>query len=103
MKKTMSYVFLTLMISGTQALAAQPSPFAPVREEQVPSGMPYSLTMPPVENPEMFNGKRVAILASHGVEEAEITFPYAYLVNRGAPVDILVLEWTAQGITAVRY
>ena len=53
--------------------------------------------------PSLFSGKHVAILASHGVEESEITFPYEYLISRGAQVDILVPSWASDGITAVRY
>lgn len=77
--------------------------FNPIRQDQIPSGIAYSISLPSVEDPRVFIGKKVAILASHGVEEAEITFPYQYLVDRGAQVDVLVPEWTAQGVAAVRY
>lgn len=95
-------VFATSLAMTSIAVAAT-SPFSPVLPEQVPSGMAYSISLPPVESPTMFAGKRVAILASHGVEEAEITYPYIYLTSRGATVDILVPEWTPAGITSVRY
>jgi protease I len=45
----------------------------------------------------------VAILASNGVEESEITFPYEYLKNLGAKVEIIVPSWTKEGIVASKY
>lgn len=61
------------------------------------------VTQPRVEDPQLFRGKTVAILASHGVEESEITFPYRYLLDRGAKVDILVPGWTPEGIITSRF
>ena len=92
---------LALLVATTQF--AHADTFEPISPEQVPSGMTYSVTQPPVEDPRLFAGKHVAILASHGVEESEITFPYRYLTDRGAQVDILVPEWTPTGVTAVQF
>lgn len=101
MKKTVLIAVIVAFIGFSQSSHA--SVFKPVRPEQVPAGMAYRLRMPSTESPQLFAGKRVAILASHGVEEAEITYPYTYLANRGAQVDVLVPEWTSQGIVASRF
>lgn len=77
--------------------------FEPIRIDQIPSGIPLTMEQPIVEDVEMFKGKRVGILASHGVEESEITYPYEYLTTRGATVDVIVPEWTPEGVSAVQY
>ncbi len=78
--------------------------FSPVKDSQVPSGEIYNITQPPVENPQLLSGKHVAILTSHGVEKNEIMFPYEYLIQRGAQVDILVPNWVdGGGIVAVDF
>ncbi len=100
MTKTITIAFALL---GIYTASSYASPFAPVREDQVPSGMAYSVKQPAVEYSGMFSGKHVAILASHGVEEAEITYPYEYLVARGAQVDVVVPSWAAEGVVAVRF
>lgn len=41
------------------------------------------------DNPERYKGKRIAIVATHGVEETEITIPRKWLEARGATVDIV--------------
>ncbi|HLE10895.1 MAG: hypothetical protein A2504_09410 [Bdellovibrionales bacterium RIFOXYD12_FULL_39_22] len=84
-----------LALLSLSTFAAQ---FSKVQADQVPSGMPYNIKMPPVTDRDQFTGKRIAILASHGVEEPEITLPYQYLTERGAQVDIVVPSWTPQGI-----
>ena len=98
--KTLKTVFLlTLWVSSLMASEV----ISPIKESQVPSGTVYPIQQPAVESAELFRGKKVAILASHGVEENEIVFPYTYLTQRGAQVDILVPSWTAEGITAVQF
>lgn len=77
--------------------------FSPVTDAQVPSGIESTAKQPPVEDPNLFKGKHVAILASHGVEESEITYPYEFLIRRGATVDILVPEWTKEGVVASKF
>jgi protease I len=94
-------VIAFLSVLGTQSALAVT--FAPIQDNQIPSGTAPAINQPPVENLALFRGKHVAILASHGVEESEIKFPYDYLVARGAQVDILVPSWTPQGVSAVRY
>lgn len=96
----MRFILALFFVSATSSFAA---PFSPVLSHQVPSGMEYHVDQPRVENPSLLAGKKVAILASHGVEETEIKFPYEFLKARGAEVEILVPGWTPQGVVAVRF
>lgn len=41
------------------------------------------------ENKERFKGKRIGIIATHGVEETEVTIPRKWLEERGAKVDLV--------------
>lgn len=84
-------------------LNANANIFSPVKRDQIPKGTPPQISLPPVEDANLFKGKHVAILASHGVEESELTFPYYYLTERGASVDIVVPSWTASGITTSQF
>lgn len=82
---------------------AHANPFSPVQAAQVPSGLSYNVSQPPVADAQLFAGKRVAILASHGVEETELVYPYEYLSRRGATVEVLVPEWAKDGVVAVQF
>lgn len=93
-------LILSLSMLASHARAAT---FEPIREDQVPAGTKYRIQPPAVEDADLFRGLRVAILASHGVEEDEITFPYEYLIRRGAEVEVLVPGWTPEGIVASRF
>jgi protease I len=42
-----------------------------------------------VPNNQQFVGKRIAIIATDGVEELELTIPYKYYTDRGAKVELL--------------
>lgn len=95
--KILMIVTLTLL---TQAYA---NVFTPADPASAPAGLVYDVARPPVENPQLFAGKRVAILAAHGVQESELTYPYHYLKNRGATVDILIPSWSAGKVLAVKY
>jgi protease I len=77
--------------------------FSPANPSDAPAGMAYNVTQPEVTNPEQFQGKKIAILASHGVQESELTYPYEYLKKRGAEIDIVVPEWTSDRILAVSF
>lgn len=92
-----------MILSLLIALQAKANVFSPIQQGQIPVGDQPKVVQPQIENPELFKGKVVAILASHGVEESEITFPYNYLVQRGAQVEILVPNWSANGVTATRF
>jgi protease I len=56
-------------------------------------GMKYNETQPHVESKTSLKGKRIGIIASHCFEEVEVTYPYIYLTNRGAQVEILGPWW----------
>jgi len=76
---------------------------SPIQDYQIPAGDPYAVTQPAVESADLFRGKKVAILVSHGVEETEMVFPFTYLTDRGADVEILVPSWTPRGVSAVQF
>ncbi len=104
MKKfTTSIMFLLVTAQLGWSATIASTPFQPVRPDQVPSGIEYQYQQPPITNPELLKGKRVAILASHGVEELEFTAPYSYLTAQGATVDVLVPSWTPEGVVASRF
>lgn len=96
-----SVIFFTLVLSAGGVDAS--SLFSPIQDSQVPSGMAYDIHLPVARDPLQFQGKRVAILASHGVEESEIVFPVEYLEQRGATVEVLVPEWSKEGIIASQF
>lgn len=79
------------------------SPFEAANPSDAPAGLIYNVKQPKVENPDAFVGKKVAILVSHGVQESEITYPYTYLVTRGAKVEILSPTWTNNKVLGVKY
>lgn len=99
-RRGLVFAVLSILLTSTFAKA---SPFDPVKPEQVPSGDPYAIIQPPVEDTQVFAGKNIAILASHGVEEDEIVFPYEYLLARSATVDIVTPNWATDGIVVSRF
>ena len=82
---------------------AQHSVFSPVNFKDVPAGLSYTAIQPSVNDPEQFKGKRVAIIAAHGVQESELTFPYQFLKARGASVDIVAPSWSEGRVLLVQY
>lgn len=102
-KVTPKMILVSLLTLATFEGFAFEGAFQNVKPDQVPSGLEYSYTQPPIDNPRLLNGKRVAILASHGVEELELTAPYNYLRALGAQVDIVVPSWTPEGIVVSKF
>lgn len=99
----MKFVIL-ILTSLMIANSAQASGiFSPANTNDAPAGMIYNVAQPRVINPIEFKGKRIAILASHGVQESELTYPYEYFKNRGALIDIVVPEWTKEKVLAVSF
>jgi len=94
-------LFLTFALIASPLLAD--NVLSPIKESQIPAGDPYAVTQPAVESPNLLKGKKVAIVVSHGVEETEMSFPYTYLTQRGAEVEVLVPSWTPTGVTAVAF
>jgi protease I len=82
---------------------AQDSVFSRVNPKDVPAGLSYSATQPPVHDPQQFKGKRIAILAAHGVQESELVFPYQFLKARGATIDIVAPSWSEGRVLMVQY
>ena len=100
----MKFLMLILLSSLIIANTVQASGiFTPANTNDAPAGIIYNVAQPRVTNPLEFKGKRIAILASHGVQESELTYPYEYFKNRGAQIDIVVPEWTKEKIMAVSY
>lgn len=104
MKKLTTKIMLLLMVTTT-AWAGTPNsvPYQPIRPDQVPSGTNYEYHQLPISDSQLLRGKRVAILASHGVEELEFLAPYEYLTQMGATVEVIVPSWTPEGIVASRF
>ncbi|TWW08190.1 protease [Planctomyces bekefii] len=65
--------------------------------------MIYAAVQPEVTDPKAFAGKKVAILAAHGVQESELIFPYEFLKARGAQVDIVAPSWSEGRVLVVQY
>lgn len=95
---------LVLVIAGIAgSMVATAATFTPALPADVPAGLGYDTTQPPVNDPEAFAGKRVAILAAHGVQASEIQYPYEYLTARGASVDIVAPSWSEGRVLVVEY
>lgn len=82
---------------------AEDSLFSSVKPEDVPAGLDYKATQPPVLDSQQFKGKRIAIVAAHGVQESELVFPYQFLQARGATIDIVAPAWSEGRVLAVQY
>lgn len=103
MKQFTKKMISSLAVIASLATNVRAAVFEPIRPEQVPSGIEYPYVQPPITDRQLLVGRRVAILASHGVEELELLAPYNYLTQQGAQVDILVPSWTPHGIVISRF
>eukprot|EP01029_Cantina_marsupialis_P027904 TRINITY_DN774153_c0_g1_i1.p1 TRINITY_DN774153_c0_g1~~TRINITY_DN774153_c0_g1_i1.p1 ORF type:complete len:532 (-),score=156.13 TRINITY_DN774153_c0_g1_i1:154-1749(-) len=65
--------------------------------DKVPMGSHYTQKLPTVTDPKMFDGKTAAVVIGNYVEDIEVLFPYTYLAQRGAKIDIICTE----GLTKV--
>lgn len=93
-------VAFSLGASGT--FAAQMK-FTPVKFEEVDSGMPYNVKEVPVTNPESMKGVKIAVVAAHGFEEVEVTYPVKYFLARGADVEVISPDWIKGRVMGVRF
>jgi protease I len=75
----------------------------PVKFEEVDAGMPYNVAEIPVSNPASMQGLRIAVLAAHGFEEIELTYPLRHFERRGAQVDIISPDWIQGRVMAVQF
>ena len=93
---------LALMISQT-AFSAQSIELTPVKFEEVDAGMPYNVEKVPVADAQSMVGARIAIVAAHGFEEIEATYPIDFFLSRGAEVDIISPDWIKDRVMAVQF
>lgn len=77
--------------------------YDPVQFDDVDAGLPYDPAPIPVQDPTSLAGTRIAVVAAHGFEEIELTFPLEYLEARGATVDVLTPDWIQGRVMAVKF
>jgi protease I len=70
---------------------------------EVDAGMVYEPKKIPVIRPDELKGMRVAIVAAHGFEEIELTYPLEYFQKRGAQIDIITPNWIKDRVMAVQF
>ncbi|NLI77386.1 MAG: hypothetical protein GX442_13215 [Candidatus Riflebacteria bacterium] len=74
-----------------------------VQPGEVDAGLPYDVRPVPVTDPGSLAGVRVALVAAHGFEEVEATYPLEFLTARGAVVDVITPDWIKDRVMAVRF
>lgn len=97
MKSLMS-ALVSIALCVSAALA-----YEPVKPEEVDSGLPYNVAEIPAADPTALAGRRVALLAAHGFEEIEATYPIRHLTARGARVDVITPDWITGRVMAVQF
>lgn len=95
-------IVLSFMISQV-AFAAQTIEITPVKFNEVDAGMPYNVEKVPVTDDQSLVGARIAIVAAHGFEEIEATYPIDFFLSRGAEVDIIAPDWIKDRVMAVQF
>ncbi|HNV72564.1 MAG TPA: DJ-1/PfpI family protein, partial [Candidatus Ozemobacteraceae bacterium] len=98
-KTVIGFMVLCLVVLGVLPVSA----YEVVKPEEVDAGMPYEVKQVPVENPLALHGLKVALVAAHGFEEVEATYPIEFLVARGAVVDVITPDWIKDRVMAVRF
>jgi protease I len=101
MKKTILMV-LMLVLSLT-SLSAQQIELTPVKFDEVDAGMPYNVKQVPVTDPQSMKGIKIALVAAHGFEEVEATYPLTYFLSRGAEIDIITPDWIKDRVMEVQF
>jgi len=95
-------IVLSFMISQV-AFTAQTIEITPVKFNEVDAGMPYNVEKVPVTDDQSLAGTRIAIVAAHGFEEIEATYPIDFFLSRGAEVDIIAPDWIKDRVMAVQF
>lgn len=95
-------IVLSFMISQV-AFTAQTIEITPVKFNEVDAGMPYNVEKVPVTDDQSLAGSRIAIVAAHGFEEIEATYPIDFFLSRGAEVDIIAPDWIKDRVMAVQF
>lgn len=95
-------MFAVILLTGN-ALYAQQFAYEQVKPEEVDPGMPYNVAQVAVTNPKSLEGVRIAVVAAHGFEEVEATYPIEYMTKRGAVVEVITPDWIKDRVMAVRF
>ncbi|MEZ7891257.1 MAG: DJ-1/PfpI family protein [Candidatus Wallbacteria bacterium] len=96
-----SLLFFAMSLLFNSALFA--AVYEPVKFEDVDSGMPYDVKQVPVTKPDSLKGIKIAVIAAHGFEEVEATYPIDYLGVRGAAIEVITPDWIKGRVMAVRF
>lgn len=83
--------------------AASDGIFSAASAKSVPDGGPFTVAQVPAKNPKELAGKRIAIVAANGVQEEELVYPYNFLKNRGAEIEIVSSAGAKEKILLVSY
>ena len=75
-----------MVVLSLTSLSAQQIELTPVKFNEVDAGMPYNIKQIPVTNPQSMKGIKIAMVAAHGFEELEATYPLKYFLSRGAQI-----------------
>eukprot|EP00792_Barthelona_sp_PAP020_P004321 TRINITY_DN2049_c0_g1_i1.p1 TRINITY_DN2049_c0_g1~~TRINITY_DN2049_c0_g1_i1.p1 ORF type:complete len:289 (-),score=86.32 TRINITY_DN2049_c0_g1_i1:108-974(-) len=94
------YKLLSNVQNLKQSAAPYPEPdpitgFIPIYDySQIVPGEKYNLTRPSLVGEEnIFKGKKIGLVMSHGAEDVEIIVPAAYFKERGADVKVVAPSW----------
>lgn len=98
-----AFVFaLAAVVCAVAPLSADEN-FPVVKIEEVDAGMPYKIPEVPATDPQAMKGLKIAIVAAHGFEEVEVTYPLRFFKARGATVDIVTPDWIKDRVMAVQF
>lgn len=93
--------FLTVLLMV--ALSGSLWGYEAVQPGDVDAGMPYDVKEVPVAKPDSLKGMKVALVAAHGFEQIEATYPLEFLTARGAQVDVIVPDWIKGRVMGVQF
>ncbi|MBF0546565.1 MAG: DJ-1/PfpI family protein [Candidatus Riflebacteria bacterium] len=91
-------VFLVLVFVATVAFS-----YEAAKPEEVDAGMPYTVAAVPVAKADSLKGMKIAIVAAHGFEQIEVTYPLEFLKARGAQVDVISPDWIKGRVLGVQF
>ena len=104
LKRTiLAVAILMLALFNLSNLNAQQITYEEVNPAEVDAGMPYNVKAVPVTDPSSLSGVRIAIIAAHGFEEIEATYPIEHMTNRGAIIEVITPDWIKDRVMAVKF
>lgn len=103
MNRIARIVLIFVLMVSQSAFSAQSIKITPVKFNEVDAGMPYNVEKVPVADEKSMAGAHIAIIAAHGFEEIEVTYPLDFFLSRGATVDIIAPEWIKDRVMAVQF